>query len=138
MASAGRTLGRQYDRNVGRDGFRFLGRTRTATKSLKGRLAVAQPPGATMAVTGKQVNTRHARSKGATSERLTTSKKAGSLLRQRSRNVGLSGRTIPPPTHELKEKIPAFARAKARAPGGIFYSGKSVMQKRRRGVSCPG
>src|ERR1035437_5625491 len=63
MASAGRTLGRQYNRNVGRDGFRFLGRTRTATKSLKGRLAVAQPPGATMAVTGKQVNTRHARSK---------------------------------------------------------------------------
>ena len=38
--------------SFGRDGFRFLGRRRTATKLLKGRLAVAQPPGATMAVTG--------------------------------------------------------------------------------------
>ena len=45
-------------RSLGRDGFRFLGRVGTATKSLKGRLAVAQPPGATMAVTGKHVNTR--------------------------------------------------------------------------------
>ena len=40
-------------RSIGRDGFRFLGRVRAATKSLKGRLAVAQPPGATMAVTEK-------------------------------------------------------------------------------------
>src|ERR1019366_8803041 len=71
MASAGRTLGRQYNRNVGRDGFRFLGRTRTATKSLKGLLAVAQPPGATMAVTGKQLITQCARSKDETRERLT-------------------------------------------------------------------
>ena len=39
--------------SFGRDGFRFLGRVRAATKSLKGRLAVAQPPGATMAVTEK-------------------------------------------------------------------------------------
>ena len=37
----------------GRDEFRLLGKVRAATKSLKGRLAVAQPPGATMAVTGK-------------------------------------------------------------------------------------
>jgi hypothetical protein len=40
-------------KSIGRDGFRFLGRVRAATKSLKGRLAVAQPPGATMAVTEK-------------------------------------------------------------------------------------
>ena len=59
-------------RSFGRDGFRFLGRVGTATKSLKGRLAVAQPPGATMAVTGKQVNTRDARSKGAMSRMLTS------------------------------------------------------------------
>ena len=39
--------------NVGRNVFRLLGRVRAATKSLKGRLTVAQPPGATMAVTGK-------------------------------------------------------------------------------------
>jgi hypothetical protein len=39
--------------SFGRDVFRFLGRRRTATKLLKGRLAVAQPPGATMAVTEK-------------------------------------------------------------------------------------
>ncbi len=53
MASAGRSLDRANYRSFGRDGFRFLGRTRAATKSLKGRLAVAQPPGATMAVTEK-------------------------------------------------------------------------------------
>src|ERR1019366_4041586 len=105
MASAGRTLGRQYNRNVGRDGFRFLGRTRTATKSLKGRLAVAQPPGATMAVTGKQVNTRHARSKEATSERLTTSKKTGSFLRRRSGQANLSGRAISPPRYFLAGRV---------------------------------
>jgi hypothetical protein len=39
--------------HIGRNVFRLLGRVRAATKSLKGRLAVAQPPGATMAVTGK-------------------------------------------------------------------------------------
>ncbi len=64
MASAGRRQGYGTNTLLGRDGFRFLGRTQNATKSLKGRLAVAQPPGATMAVTGKQVNTRSARSKG--------------------------------------------------------------------------
>jgi hypothetical protein len=53
MASAGvRWVVPNY-RSIGRDGFRFLGRVRAATKSLKGRLAVAQPPGATMAVTEK-------------------------------------------------------------------------------------
>src|SRR5579863_9876736 len=36
--------------SIGRNVFRLLGRIRAATKSLKGRLAVAQPPGATMAV----------------------------------------------------------------------------------------
>ena len=36
--------------NIGRDVFRLTGKVRSATKSLKGRLAVAQPPGATMAV----------------------------------------------------------------------------------------
>src|SRR3979490_2715438 len=65
--------------SFGRDGFRFLGRVRAATKSLKGRLAVAQPPGATMAVTGNKVSTRHAQCKDTTGERLTTSKEAGSL-----------------------------------------------------------
>ena len=49
--------------NIGRNVFRLLGRVRAATKSLKGRLAVAQPPGATMAVTGKHVNTRHSKCK---------------------------------------------------------------------------
>ena len=39
--------------HIGRNVFRLLGRVRAATKSLKGRLTVAQPPGATMAVTGK-------------------------------------------------------------------------------------
>src|SRR5258706_13205996 len=58
-----RTLRRRKDLGVCRDGFWFLGRTRIATKSLKGRLAVAQPPGATMAVTEKQVTTRRSRSK---------------------------------------------------------------------------
>ena len=71
MASAGRTLGRRVRLSLGRDGFRFLGRTRTATKSLKGRLAEAQPPGATMAVTGKQLITRYLGSKDEAGERLT-------------------------------------------------------------------
>jgi len=52
MASAGVRWVVPNCRSFGRDGFRFLGRVGTATKSLKGRLAVAQPPGATMAVTG--------------------------------------------------------------------------------------
>ena len=52
MASAVVRWAVQKRRCLGRDGFRFLGRVGTATKSLKGRLAVAQPPGATMAVTG--------------------------------------------------------------------------------------
>jgi hypothetical protein len=64
--------------SFGRDGFRFLGRRRTATKPLKGRLAVAQPPGATMAVTGNYVSTHYAECKGTIGERLTTSKKGGS------------------------------------------------------------
>jgi hypothetical protein len=73
MASAVRAQGLGLGENsrVGRNEFRFLGRTRTATKSLKGRLAVAQPPGATMAVTGKQFNTRSRRSKDEGSEMLT-------------------------------------------------------------------
>ena len=68
MAFAGRTLGRSDTdcRYSGRNGYRFLGRRQVATKSLKGRLAVAQPPGATMAVTGRKFNTRRARSKGTT------------------------------------------------------------------------
>jgi hypothetical protein len=61
-------------RSFGRDVFRFLGRVGTATKSLKGRLAVAQPPGATMAVTGNKVSTRRAQCKDTTGERLTTDK----------------------------------------------------------------
>ena len=65
--------------SFGRDVFRFLGRGLGATKSLKGRLAVAQPPGATMAVTGNKVSTRCAQCKDTTGERLTTSRKAGSL-----------------------------------------------------------
>jgi hypothetical protein len=52
MASAVVRWAVQKRKCLGRDGFRFLGRVGTATKSLKGRLAVAQPPGATMAVTG--------------------------------------------------------------------------------------
>jgi hypothetical protein len=59
MASAVEELGGQVPKNrlhqahylhIGRNEFRLLGRVRAATKSLKGRLAVAQPPGATMAV----------------------------------------------------------------------------------------
>ena len=46
-------LHQSHSINIGRDVFRLTGKVRTATKSLKGRLAVAQPPGATMAVTGK-------------------------------------------------------------------------------------
>jgi hypothetical protein len=57
MVSAGRTLGRCAKLHFDRDEYRFLGRIEIATKSLKGRLAVAQPPGATMAVTGKQIIT---------------------------------------------------------------------------------
>ena len=53
MASAVVRWAVQKRKCLGRDGFRFLGRVGTATKSLKGRLAVAQPPGATMAVTEK-------------------------------------------------------------------------------------
>ena len=33
--------------HIGRDVFRLTGKVRAATKSLKGRIAVAQPPGAT-------------------------------------------------------------------------------------------
>jgi hypothetical protein len=36
--------------HIGRDEFRLTGKVCFATKLLKGRLAVAQPPGATMAV----------------------------------------------------------------------------------------
>ena len=59
MASAVYTLGgpvlenrlyQAHSIHIGRNVFRLLGRVRAATKSLKGRLAVAQPPGATMAV----------------------------------------------------------------------------------------
>jgi hypothetical protein len=39
-----------HSTNIGRDVFRLTGKVQIATKSLKGRLAVAQPPGATMAV----------------------------------------------------------------------------------------
>jgi len=62
MASAVYALGERVPWNrlhqahtlhIGRNVFRLLGRVRAATKSLKGRLTVAQPPGATMAVTGK-------------------------------------------------------------------------------------
>jgi hypothetical protein len=61
MASAVYALGGRPQENcldqahyvhIGRNVFRLLGRVRAATKSLKGRLTVAQPPGATMAVTG--------------------------------------------------------------------------------------
>src|SRR6202171_4513123 len=61
--------------SFGRDVFRFLGRVRSATKSLKGRLAVAQPPGARMAVTGNKVSTQRASCKDTTGERLTRSRK---------------------------------------------------------------
>jgi len=63
MASAVVRWAAQKRRYLGRDVYRFLGRVGTATKSLKGRLTVAQPPGATMAVTGKHVNMRRAKSK---------------------------------------------------------------------------
>ena len=62
MASAAYALGERVPKNrlhqahylhIGRNVFRLLGRVRAATKSLKGRLTVAQPPGATMAVTEK-------------------------------------------------------------------------------------
>jgi len=63
MASADGALGgevpkyqfeieRAHSMQIERDVFRLLGKVQYATKSLKGRLAVAQPPGATMAVTG--------------------------------------------------------------------------------------
>ncbi len=74
MASARHAPARDLDTLLGRDGFRFLGRTRTATNTLKGRLAVAQPPGATMAVTGKQVITRYEGSKDGADENLTICK----------------------------------------------------------------
>jgi hypothetical protein len=45
-------LQQAHSLHIGRNVFRLLGRVRAATKSLKGRLTVAQPPGATMAVTG--------------------------------------------------------------------------------------
>jgi hypothetical protein len=48
--------------------FRLIGKDRAATKSLKGRVSVAQPPGATMAVTGKQISTRWLRSKERTTD----------------------------------------------------------------------
>jgi hypothetical protein len=61
MASADGALGGEVPKyqlkkahyiQIERDVFRLLGKVQYATKSLKGRLAVAQPPGATMAVTG--------------------------------------------------------------------------------------
>jgi hypothetical protein len=61
MASADGALGGEVPKyqleiahcmQIERDVFRLLGKIQYATKSLKGRLAVAQPPGATMAVTG--------------------------------------------------------------------------------------
>jgi hypothetical protein len=80
MASADGALGgevskyqleKAYYMQIERDVFRLLGKVQYATKSLKGRLAVAQPPGATMAVTGRKFNTRRQRCKGATAQRLT-------------------------------------------------------------------
>jgi len=58
---------------IDRNAFRLLGRVRAATKSLKGRFAVAQPPGATMAVTGEQINTRRVGCKDASAYRATRS-----------------------------------------------------------------
>src|ERR1700722_299580 len=66
-------LHQAHSTHIGRNVFLFLGRVRTATKSLKGRLTVAQPPGATMAVTGKQISTRRVRSKGASAYQTTLS-----------------------------------------------------------------
>jgi hypothetical protein len=43
-------LHQAHNIDIGRDVFRLTGKVRAATKSLKGRLTVAQPPGATMAV----------------------------------------------------------------------------------------
>ena len=52
-AGLGNRLHQALALNIGRDVFRLIGRNRAATKSLKGRFSEAQPPGATMAVTGK-------------------------------------------------------------------------------------
>jgi hypothetical protein len=50
----------------------MTGKGRAATKWLKGLLAEAHPPGATMAVTGEQNSTRRALSKATTGKGVTT------------------------------------------------------------------
>src|SRR5260370_33650277 len=70
--------------SFGRGAFRFLGKRRTATKSLKGRLVVAQPPSATMAVTDSLVGPGRAHRKSPTKEKVTKSGQ-GSLKKYATR-----------------------------------------------------